>query len=105
MQVLRAKIVSPPAYFGVQTQASYYSRTIDWTHTRKPDMKRLLRPGHTPLPKAYANQLGTAVDPKCPICGEEPQTVGHWLQRCPLRQQLFGEPSPPLSVLTTNPGY
>ncbi len=47
-------------------------------------------------------------DPKCPSCGEEPQTVEHWLQRCPnavaLRQQLFGEPSPPLSVLTTNPG-
>ncbi len=74
------------------------------THICEPDMKRLLRYGHTPLLKAYADQLDTAVDPKCPICGEEPQTVEHWLQRCPLRQQLFGEPSPPLSVLTTNPG-
>ncbi len=48
------------------------------------------------------------VDPKCPSCKEEPQTVEHWLQRCPnavaLRQQLFGEPFLPLSVLTTNPG-
>ncbi len=34
-----------------------------------------LRAGHTPLLKAYANQLDTAVDPKCPSCGEEPQTV------------------------------
>ncbi len=54
------------------------------------------------------DQLGRTVDPKCPSCGEEPQTVEHWLQRCPnavaLRQKLFGEPSPPLSVLTTNPG-
>ncbi len=45
---------------------------------------------------------------KRPSCGEEPQTVEHWLQRSPnavaLRPQLFGEPSPPLSVLTTNPG-
>ncbi len=66
------------------------------------------RAGHTPLLKAYDNQLDTTVDPKCPICGEEPQTVELWLQRCPngvaLRQQLFREPSPPLSVLTTNPG-
>ncbi len=64
--------------------------------------------GHNPLLKAYANQLDTSVDPKCPSCGEEPQTVEHWLQRCPnavaLRQNLFGEPSSPLSVLTTNPG-
>ncbi len=67
-----------------------------------------LQVGHTPLLKAYANQLDTAADPKCPSCGEEPQTVEHWLQRCPnavaLRQKLFGEPSPPLSLLTTNPG-
>ncbi len=66
-----------------------------------------LRAGHTPFLKAYANQLDTTVDPKCPSCGEEPQTVESLLQRCPnaveLRQQLFGVPSPPLSVLTTNP--
>ncbi len=36
-----------------------------------------LRTGHTPLLKAYANQLDTTVDPKCPSCGEEPQTVEH----------------------------
>ncbi len=30
MQVLRAKMASPLAYFGVQTQASYYSRTIGY---------------------------------------------------------------------------
>ncbi len=67
-----------------------------------------LRAGHTPLLRAYTNQLDTTVDPKCHSCGEEPQTVEHWLQRCPnavaLRHQLFSEPSPPLSVLTTNPG-
>ncbi len=61
-----------------------------------------------PLLKANANQLETTVDPKSPSCGREPQTVEHWLHRCPnavaLRQQLFGEPSPPLSFLTTNPG-
>ncbi len=32
---------------------------------------------------ASVNQLHTTVDRKCPSCGEEPQTVEHWLQRCP----------------------
>ncbi len=40
-----------------------------------------LRGGHTPLLKAYANQLDTTVDPKCHSCREEPQTAEHWLQR------------------------
>ncbi len=31
----------------------------------------------TPLLKANANQFDTTVDPKCPSCGEEPQTVEH----------------------------
>ncbi len=47
------------------------------------------------------------IDSKCPSCGEELQTVERWLQWHPnavaLRQQLFGEPFPPLSVLTINP--
>ncbi len=34
-----------------------------------------LRAGRTPILKAYANQLDTAVDAKCPSCVEEPQTV------------------------------
>ncbi len=66
------------------------------------------RPLLIPPLKAYANQLDTVVDPKCPSCGEEPQTVEHWLQRCPngaaLRQKLFAQPPPSLSVLNTNPG-
>ncbi len=92
-----------------------YTKTFSWpTNCRAVSSRRdavfraRLRAGHTPLLKAYANQLDKIVDPKCPSCGEEPQTVEHWLQRCPnvvaLRQKLFGEPSPPLSVLTTNPG-
>ncbi len=67
-----------------------------------------LRAGRTPFVKAYANQLDTAVDPKCHSCGEGPHTVEHWLQRYPIatamRQQLFGEQSPPPSGLASNPG-
>ncbi len=67
-----------------------------------------LRAGYTPLPKAYANQIDTTVDYKCPSCVEEPQTAEHRPQRSPnavaLRQQIFSKLSPPLSVLTTDPG-
>ncbi len=60
-----------------------------------------LRAGHTPLLKAYTHLLNPAADPT------EPQTLEHWLQRCPnldvLRQHTFGSPSPPLEVLTTDP--
>ncbi len=41
-----------------------------------------LRAVHTPLLKAYVNQLDTEDDPKCPSCGKEPQTEEHWLQQC-----------------------
>ncbi len=66
-----------------------------------------LRAGHTLLRKAYAHLLDPAADPTCPLCKEEPQTLEHWLQRCPnrdvLRQHTFGSPSPPLGVLTNDP--
>ncbi len=46
-------------------------------------------------------------EPTCPLCKEEPQTLEHWLQRCPnldgLRQHTFGSPSSPVGVLTTDP--
>ncbi len=65
-----------------------YTKTFSWpTDCRAVSSRRdavLLarrRAGHTPLLKAYANQIDTTVDPKCPSCGEEPQTVEHWLQR------------------------
>ncbi len=65
-------------------------------------------PRHTPSSRLTAISSTRKIGPKCPSCGEELQTVEHWLQWHPnavaLRQQLFGEPSPPLSVLTINPG-
>ncbi len=66
-----------------------------------------LRAGHTPLLKAYANLLDPSTNPLCPLCKEEPQTIEHWLRRCPrldaTKQNIFGNPSPPLKVLTTDP--
>ncbi len=66
-----------------------------------------LRAGRTPLLKAYANLLDPSADTLCPLCKEEPQTIKHWQRRCPrldsTRQNIFGSPSPPLKVLTTDP--
>ncbi len=65
-----------------------------------------LRAGHTPLLEAYANLLDPSADPLYPLCKGEPQTIEHWLRRCPrhdaTRQNIFGSPSPPLKVLTTD---
>ncbi len=53
--------------------------------TKRADVVLLarLRAGHTPLRKAYANLLDPSTDPLCPLCKEEPQTIEHWLRRCP----------------------
>ncbi len=63
-----------------------------------------LRASHTPLLRAYANLLDPSAIPLCPLCKEEPQTIEHWLRRCPrTRQNIFGSPSPPFKVLPTAP--
>ncbi len=65
-----------------------------------------LRAGHTTLLKAYANLLHPSADPLCPLCKEEPETIEHWLRRCPrldvTRQNIFVSPSSPLKILTTD---
>ncbi len=57
--------------------------------------------------KAYAHLLDPAAAPTCPLCMGEPQTLEHWLQRCPyldvLWQRAFGSPSSPPGVLMTDP--
>ncbi len=66
-----------------------------------------LRAGRTPLLNTYAHLLDPAADPTCPLCRESPQTLEHWLQRCPnlkvLRQRTFASHSPLFRVLTTDP--
>ncbi len=56
---------------------------------------------------AYANLLDPSADPMCLLCKEEPQTIEHWLWRCPrldaTRKNIFVSPSPTLKVLTTGP--
>ncbi len=65
---------------------------------------------HTSLLKAFANILDpSSAGPSCPLCKAEPQTIEHWQRRCPrlnaTRQNIFGSPSLPLKVVTTDPEW
>jgi ribonuclease HI len=66
-----------------------------------------LRSGHCSKLAAYCRIVNPTADPTCPRCGEEPEDLEHWFQRCPAlekkRWDLFGCLSPPLSVLTSQP--
>jgi ribonuclease HI len=66
-----------------------------------------LRSGHCAKLAAYSRIVNPSADPTCTRCGEEPQDVEHWLQRCPAlvarRENVFGCASPPLSVLCRQP--
>ncbi len=71
----------PPCQCGIK---EVYTKTFSWSAdfwaaSTWRDAVLFARAGHTLPLKAYANQLDTAVDPKCPSCGEELQTVEHWL--------------------------
>ncbi len=66
-----------------------------------------IRAGYTHLLKINANLLDPAAVSLYPFCKEDPQTIEQWLRRC-LRlnatgKNILGSPSPPLSVLTTDP--
>ncbi len=63
-----------------------------------------LRSSHTALLKAFADHLDIFIDPICRNCGEQLETIEHCPNALAMRRLLFGEPSPPLSVLTTDPG-
>ncbi|KAI8993937.1 hypothetical protein BD414DRAFT_375602, partial [Trametes punicea] len=41
-----------------------------------------LRTNHVPL-QTYFARIGKATSPTCPLCHEEPETVSHYLLRCP----------------------
>ena len=66
-----------------------------------------LRTGHCRHMAAYARIVNQLASPICPHCGEEPEEVEHWLQRCPAwlvaRHNIFGAQPPPLSVLARAP--
>ncbi len=90
--IYRKLTLSPPCH--CRTKEAY-TKMFSWpadcrTASARHDATLLarLRAGHTPHLKAYANQLETTVDSKCPSCGEEPETVDNWLQQFPNTVEL-----------------
>ena len=51
-------------------------------HRRDQVLLAQLRSGHHLIFQSYQNKLDETIDPLCPLCREEPHTVGHWLGRC-----------------------
>ncbi len=109
--LIRRTLTNPPP---TNSRTAEVYGGFSWSKDCTPTSNRVdavllarLQAGHTPLLKAYANLLDPSADPLCPLCKEEPQTIEHWLRRCPrlaaTRQNIFGSPSPPLKVLTTDP--
>ncbi len=87
---------------------SYWSKDCMATSNRTDAvLLARLQAGHTLFLTAFANVLNPSADTLYPLYKEEPQTIEHWLRRCPrldaTRQNIFGSPSPPLKVLTTEP--
>ena len=65
-----------------------------------------LRAGHCRHLKAYSHLMNENVDPNCPKCQEEPQTLEHWMNcqsTAACRQELFGTTEPRLELLSEEP--
>jgi ribonuclease HI len=80
---------------------------VDMESRRETVLLAQLRSGHCRHLAAYSRLVNPLADPICTLCREEPEDLEHWLQRCPARLQkrtaIFGDPSPPLSVLARVP--
>lgn len=65
-----------------------------------------LRAGHCLHLSHYKNRIDSTKSATCPRCGEEEETVPHWI-RCPAtirtREEIFGKSDLNLDILTTNP--
>ena len=97
----------PPEH--VRVKAVYQGGPPDRLPLSRSEFTQLsqLRSGHSLLLAAYRTRLNPDLDPTCPRCGEEPESLEHIVQRCQaseaLRVDCFGHPSPPLSDLGDHP--
>ena len=66
-----------------------------------------LRTGHCLLLASYRHRIDETKSDICPLCEEEPQTVDHWLTKCPgtlqKRQEIFRRTDLTPAVLGDDP--
>ncbi len=75
--LIRRTLIDPPP---PKSQTAEVYGGFSWSKDCIPTKNRadaVLRAGHTPLLKAYANLLDPSADPLCPFCKEEPQAIEH----------------------------
>ena len=103
------KAINDPPISHARTNLVYQSKHgREDTLTRKEDvLLAQLRSGHCRRLAAYHKVIDDTVDPICQRCGQEPETLEHWLQSCSAsvesRRLEFGVASPPLKVLFQDP--
>ena len=103
------KAINDPPISHARTNLVYQGkRGREDTLTRKEAvLLAQLRSGHCRRLAAYHKVIDDTVDPICQRCGQEPETLEHWLQRCSAsvesRRLEFGVASPPLKVLFQDP--
>ena len=105
---IRRTIKDPPIAHA-RTSAVYQGvRGDEGSFTRRESvLLAQLRSGHCRKLAANHKTVDDNADPICPQCGREPETVEHWLQRCPAsaarRMAEFGVASPPMNVMFQDP--
>ena len=109
---IRRKIIdAPPSHPRIAD--SYRDRSINKEkdlrlNRRQSVVLAQLRAGHCSLLAEYQHRIGRSDSPMCPRCGEEEETVLHWLTKCPAglaaRLKIFGTLDVGLGVLSTDPG-
>ena len=91
-----------------QTYKGYNRKRADSKIESRKDGALLaqLRAGHCLHLSHYKNRIDSTKSATCPRCGEEEETVPHWI-RCPAtirtREEIFGKSDLNLDILTTNP--
>jgi ribonuclease HI len=86
----------PPAHERVREVYSCYSKAKEKYNSRH-DQSNLarIRAGHHLVFQAFQHRMDETVDPSCPECWQEPQTMEHWFLRCPstvaAKHEIFQE--------------
>ena len=81
--LLRARVKDPPPVHP-RTREVYEAGEPRRVLLRRDEEVLLarLRSGHSAHLSAHRARMNPALDPTCPVCGEEPEDLSHWLQRC-----------------------
>lgn len=85
-----------PSHPRIKAVYEFYSKEKEEEVQSRSDQSLLakIRSGHSILFAAYRKRIDESEDDTCPSCQLEPQTMEHWMTRCPgtlaQRRNIFG---------------